>query len=122
MNKYVRDIMKLFSISENLAKEVLLGMEKSGLDFSECTTSEFNEEARWAWNIICNGDGFRKAKFTFDMDEIVYLIKGLQCAVDYAVLTEESVKGLEIKLKNELRIIGILKSVYQNKRERNNGI
>lgn len=58
-----------------------------------------------------------KRKFTFDMDEIVYLIRGLQCAVDYAVLTEESVKGLEIKLKNELRIIGILKSVSKQKGE-----
>ena len=58
-----------------------------------------------------------KRKFTFDMDEIVYLIRGLQCAVDYAVLTEESVKGLEIKLKNELRIIGILKSVSKQQGE-----
>lgn len=58
-----------------------------------------------------------KRKFTFDMDEIVYLIKGLQCAVDYAVLTKESVKGLEIKLKNELRISGILKSVSKQKGE-----
>ena len=58
-----------------------------------------------------------KRKFTFDMDEIVYLIRGLQCAVDYAVLTEESVKGLEIKLKNALRIIGILKSVSKQKGE-----
>ena len=58
-----------------------------------------------------------KRKFTFDMDEIVYLIRGLQCAVDYAVLTEESVKRLEIKLKNELRIIGILKSVSKQKGE-----
>jgi len=58
-----------------------------------------------------------KRKFTFDMDEIVYLIRGLQCAVDYAVLNEESVKGLEIKLKNELRILGILKSVSKQKGE-----
>ena len=57
-----------------------------------------------------------KRKFTFDMDEIVYLIRGLQCAVDYAVLTEESVKGLEVKLKNELRIFK--KLLYVNSQQK----
>lgn len=34
-------------------------------------------------------------------DEIVYLIMGLACAVDYAVLTPESVKDLQSKLDRE---------------------
>jgi len=34
-------------------------------------------------------------------DEIVYLIMGLACAVDYAVLTPESVKDLQSKLNRE---------------------
>lgn len=52
MNIYVQDIMKLFSISENLAKEVLLGMEKTDLRFSECTTSEFNLEASYSYQVV----------------------------------------------------------------------
>jgi hypothetical protein len=36
-------------------------------------------------------------------DEIVYLIMGLTCAVDYAVLTPESVKDLQSKLNREFR-------------------
>ena len=36
-------------------------------------------------------------------DEIVYLIRGLNCAVDYAVLTPESVKDLQSKLNIKLR-------------------
>jgi len=35
--------------------------------------------------------------------EIAYLIMGLRCAVDYAVLTPESVKDLQSKLNREFR-------------------
>ena len=36
-------------------------------------------------------------------NEIAYLIMGLRCAVDYAVLTPESVKNLQSKLNREFR-------------------
>ena len=62
MNKYVRDIMKLFDIDESLAKEVLLVMEGTGLDFSECTTSEFNLEAKYAYQVVMFGEEFMQSK------------------------------------------------------------
>ncbi len=52
MNKYVRDIMKLFDIDESLAKEVLAEMERTDLRFSECTTSEFNLEASYSYQVV----------------------------------------------------------------------
>lgn len=41
------------------------------------------------------------SELELNSDEIVYLIMGLACAVDYAVLTPESVKDLQSKLDRE---------------------
>ena len=41
------------------------------------------------------------SELELNSDEIVYLIMGLTCAVDYAVLTQESVKDLQSKLNRE---------------------
>ena len=43
------------------------------------------------------------SELELNSDEIVYLIMGLTCAVDYAVLTPESVKDLQLKLNIKLR-------------------
>ena len=43
------------------------------------------------------------SELELNSDEIVYLIMGLTCAVDYAVLTQESVKDLQSKLNIKLR-------------------
>ena len=43
------------------------------------------------------------SELELNSDEIVYLIRGLNCAVDYAVLTPESVKDLQSKLNIKLR-------------------
>ena len=43
------------------------------------------------------------SELELNSDEIVYLIMGLACAVDYAVLTPESVKDLQSKLNIKLR-------------------
>ena len=43
------------------------------------------------------------SELELNSDEIVYLIMGLTCAVDYAVLTPESVKDLQSKLNREFR-------------------
>ena len=43
------------------------------------------------------------SELELNSDEIAHLIRGLACAVDYAVLTQESVKDLESKLKKEFR-------------------
>lgn len=42
-------------------------------------------------------------KFELNSDEIVYLIRGLNCAVVYAILNAESVKDLQSKLNIKLR-------------------
>ena len=42
-------------------------------------------------------------EFELNSDEIVYLIRGLNCAVDYAILNAESVKDLQSKLNIKLR-------------------
>ena len=62
MNIYVKDLMKLLGIEEKLAKEVLLVMERTGLDFSECTTSEFNLEAKYAYLVVMFGEEFMQSK------------------------------------------------------------
>ena len=41
------------------------------------------------------------SELELNTDEIVYLIMGLTCAVDYAVLTQESVEALKSKLEKE---------------------
>lgn len=41
------------------------------------------------------------SELELNSDEIVYLIMGLRCAVDYAVLNQESVEGLKSKLEKE---------------------
>jgi len=46
---------------------------------------------------------YEGGKVELNSDEIAHLIRGLACAVDYAVLTQESVKDLESKLNREFR-------------------
>jgi len=41
------------------------------------------------------------SELELNSDEIVYLIMGLRCAVDYAVLNQESVEDLKSKLEKE---------------------
>mgnify|MGYP003635505790 CR=1 FL=1 len=53
-------------------------------------------------------------------NEISYLIMGLSCAVDYAVLTPESVKDLQSKLNREFRHQYAIKKL-QNSHMENGG-
>lgn len=62
MNIYVKDIMKLFNIDEALAKKVLAEMETTDIRFSECTTSEFNEVAKFAYHNLMFGEEFMQSK------------------------------------------------------------
>ena len=59
-------------------------------------------------------------KLELNSDEIVYLIMGLTCAVDYAVLTQESVKDLQSKLNREFRKKSTIKEL-QNSHMENGG-
>ena len=59
-------------------------------------------------------------KLELNSDEIVYLIMGLTCAVDYAVLTQESVKDLQSKLNREFRKQRTIKEL-QNSHMENGG-
>ena len=60
------------------------------------------------------------SELKLNSDEIVYLIMGLTCAVDYAVLTQESVKDLQSKLNREFRKKSTIKEL-QNSHMENGG-
>jgi len=60
------------------------------------------------------------SELELNSDEIVYLIMGLACAVDYAVLTQESVKDLQSKLNKEFRKQRTIKEL-QNSHMENGG-
>ena len=45
----------------------------------------------------------KTANFEFNTDELVYLIKGLETAVDYAVLKEDDTRHLETKFKKAFK-------------------
>ena len=45
------------------------------------------------------------AKFEFNMDQLVYLIKGLDTAVEYAVLNPEDTKDLRTRFNNEFKTL-----------------
>ena len=60
------------------------------------------------------------SELELNSDEIVYLIMGLTCAVDYAVLTQESVKNLQSKLNREFRKQMTIKEL-QNSHMENGG-
>ncbi len=60
------------------------------------------------------------SELELNSDEIVYLIMGLTCAVDYAVLTQESVKDLQSKLNREFRKKSTIKEL-QNSHMENGG-
>ena len=60
------------------------------------------------------------SELELNSDEIVYLIMGLTCAVDYAVLTQESVKDLQSKLNREFRKQTTIKEL-QNSHMENGG-
>lgn len=46
MNIYTKQIMELLKIDADVALKVQRAMEEAGLDFSECSTKEFNRCAR----------------------------------------------------------------------------
>ena len=49
MNAYTKEIAKLLKISLDQALKVQYQMECNGVDFSECSTREFNKEAKSAY-------------------------------------------------------------------------
>jgi len=52
MNIYTKDVIKLLKIDEKMADKVLSEMQASGLDFSECSTREFNEVAKLCYDFV----------------------------------------------------------------------
>ena len=114
-NKYVQDIMKLFDIDEALAKEVLAEMERTDLRFSECTTSEFNLEASYTYQVVM---ALKKGEKIMDYRyEAMRLVEEHMVDRNYMLLaclnhmSQDDVK--EMLRINEIEVL---------KREKNNGL
>jgi hypothetical protein len=54
MNMYTRDIMALLDLPAETALAVQARMEINGIDYSECSTTTFNKEAKSAWKELVN--------------------------------------------------------------------
>ena len=52
MNIYTKEVIKLLKIDEKMADKVLSEMWASCLDFSECSTREFNEVAKLCYDFV----------------------------------------------------------------------
>ena len=53
MRSNIKTIMKLLSVSEEMAEKIEMHMD---IDFSECTQRQFNEEARLVCELLEKGE------------------------------------------------------------------
>jgi len=49
---YIAEIIKLLKVSKYIARKIEMNM---CINFSECSTREFNLEARWVYDMILDG-------------------------------------------------------------------